>query len=64
MFFFQSIANFIQISEMQKKIKKISFDFEIIAFELVALTTRFYWGRVLVIRSQYINEQCQDFRYY
>ena len=30
-----------QISEMQKKIEKIFFDFEIIAFELVPLDTRF-----------------------
>ena len=30
------------ISEMQKKIEKIYFDFEMIAFELVALNTRFY----------------------
>ena len=32
-----------EISQMQKKIKKISFDFEIIAFELVSLNTYFYW---------------------
>ena len=30
------------ILEMQQKVEKISFDFEIIAFELVALGTRFY----------------------
>ena len=30
------------ISKMQKKIEKIFFDFEIIAFELVALDTRYY----------------------
>ena len=28
---------------MQKKIKKIFFDLEIIAFEVAALNTRFYW---------------------
>ena len=28
---------------MQKQIVKIFFDFEIIAFELVALNTRFHW---------------------
>ena len=31
-----------QIFEMQKKIEKIYFDFEIIPFELVGLNTRFY----------------------
>ena len=39
-----------QISEMQKKIQKIFFDFEISAFELVALDTRFYGERIPVIR--------------
>ena len=39
---FQSIPNLMNISEMQKKIQKIFFDFEIIAFELVPLDTRFY----------------------
>ena len=32
---------------MQEKIKKIFFDFEIAAFELVALNTRFYRERYL-----------------
>ena len=49
---------------MQKKIQKIFFDFEIIAFELVPLDTRFYWERILVIGCQYVNKQSQDFRYY
>ena len=31
-----------QIPEMEKKIEEIFFDFERIAFELVALNTRFY----------------------
>ena len=31
-----------EIPQMQKKIEQILFDFEIIAFELVALNTRFY----------------------
>ena len=39
--FFQSLPNFILILTMQKKILKIFFDFEMIAFELVALNTRF-----------------------
>ena len=32
---------------MQKKNQKIIFGFEIIAFELVALNTRFYWERIV-----------------
>ena len=32
---------------MQQKTQKIFFDFEIIAFELVVLGTRFYWERTL-----------------
>ena len=39
---FKSIPNLMHISEMQKKIEKIFFDFEIIAFELVPLDTCFY----------------------
>ena len=46
---------------MQKKIQKIFFDFEIIAFELVALNNRFDWERILVIGCQYVNKQSQDF---
>ena len=38
---FQSIANFMEIPEMRKKNGKIVFDFEIIAFELIVLDTRF-----------------------
>ena len=49
---------------MQKKIKKIFFGYEIIAFKYVALKTRFYWERILVIGCQYVNEQSQAFRYY
>ena len=48
---------------MWKKIRKIFFDFEIIAFELVALDTWFYLERILVIGSQYVNKQSQDFSY-
>ena len=39
---FEIIPNFKQISEMQEKIQKIFFDFEITAFELVPLDARFY----------------------
>ena len=49
---------------MQKKIQKILFDFEMIAFELVVLNTRFYWERIFVIVCQYVNKQSEDSRYY
>ena len=51
------------ILEMQRKIEQIIFDFEIIAFELVALDTRFYWERILLILCQYVNKQSHDFTY-
>ena len=37
-----SVPNFMTILEMHKKVPKIFFDSEIIAFELVALNSRFY----------------------
>ena len=43
----------------KKEIEKLFFDFEIIAFELVPLDTRFYWERILVIWCQYVNKQSQ-----
>ena len=49
---------------MEKKIQKIVFDLEIIASELVALNTRFYWERILVIGCQYVKKQSQDLKYY
>ena len=49
---------------MQKKIQKMFFDFEIIAFELVPLDTCFYWDRILVIRCQYVKKQSEDVRDY
>ena len=49
---------------MDKKIEKRFFDFEIIAFELVALNTRFYWDRILFTGFQYVNKQFEDFIYY
>ena len=61
---FQSILNFVQISEMQKKIEKTFFDSEIIAFQLIALNTRFYWEAIQFIGCQYGNKMSQDFRYY
>ena len=49
---------------MKLKNQKISFDFEIIAFELVEIDTSFYCERILVIGCQYVNKKSQDFRYY
>ena len=49
---------------MYHKTQKKFFNFEIIAFELFALDTRFYWERILVIGCQYVNKESQDFRYY
>ena len=42
---------------MQKKIQKIYLGFEIIAFELVALDTHFYWEKILFIGCEYVNKQ-------
>ena len=53
-----------KISEMQKIIEQIFFDFEIIASEFVALDRRFYLERILIIWGQYVKKQSQDFRYY
>ena len=49
---------------MQKKFDQTFFDFEIIAFELVVLNTRFDWERILVIACHHVEKQSQDFRYY
>ena len=49
---------------MQKKIEKFNSGSEIIAFELVALNTRFYLENILVIFSHYANKESQDFRYF
>ena len=35
-----------------------------IAFELISLNTHFYRERILVIGSQYVSKQSQEFRYY
>ena len=53
-----------KISEIEKKIEKFFFHSQIIAFELIALNTRFYWERILVIGCQDVNKQSQDFKYY
>ena len=47
-----------------RKTGKIFFDFQIIAFELVPLHTRFYCERILVMGCQYVNKQSQDYGYY
>ena len=49
---------------MQKKIEKVFFNFQIIAFELVSLNSRFYWERILVIGCHYVNKQSQNIGYY
>ena len=49
---------------MQKKIQKTDFGLVIIAFELVALNTRFYLEIMLVSGWQYVNKLSQDFIYY
>ena len=49
---------------MQKKIKQIFSDLEIIPFELLLLNSRFYWEIILVIGCEDVNKQSQDFRYY
>ena len=47
---------------MPKEIEKFFFGFQIIAFELVALNTRFYWENILVIGFHYANKESQDLR--
>ena len=49
---------------MEKKIEKMLLGSEIIAFELVALNTRFYWENILVIGCHYANKESQDFIYF
>ena len=51
-----------QISEGEKKIQKMFFDSDIIAFELVALNTRFYWEKIHFIGSQYVQKKFEDFK--
>ena len=40
--FFESIQNFMETQEMQKKVAKRFLDFQIITFELLASNTRSY----------------------
>ena len=53
-----------QNSEMRKKNQKKLFDFEIFAFELVALNTRFYRETIHFIGCQYVQKESEDFRCY
>ena len=61
--FFESIQNFMQTPEMEQEIEKSVLTVEIIAFELVALNTRFYEENILVIEIHYANKESQDLRY-
>ena len=49
---------------MQTESEKVFLVLEIIAFELVTISTNFYRERTLVIGRQYVNKESQDFRYY
>ena len=61
---FESIQNFMYITEMQKKIQKIFFHFEIIAFELIALafTERIYLlsGVTILTKSLTISDTSKN----
>ena len=52
------------MSEMEKKIEKMFWILEKIAFQLISLNNQFYREKILVIGSQYVNKQSQYFRYY
>ena len=41
---------------MQKKIEKILFGFEIIAFQLILWKIRFYWENIIVIGCQFLTK--------
>ena len=55
---------YVAFGNAKKKIQKIFFNFLIIAFELVALNTSFYWERILFIWWQYVKKHFEEFRYY
>ena len=63
-FFFIVIQILFRFCKCRKKSHNTFFDLHIIAFDLVVLNTGFKWERILVIGSQYVNKQSQDFRYY
>ena len=49
---------------MEQKASKTFVDFQITAFESVALDTRFFSERILVIGCEYVKKMCQDLKYY
>ena len=63
-FFSKYFKFYVDSQNAEKNWENIFTDFEIIAFELFALDTRFYWHRILFISDQYVNKMSQDFRYY
>ena len=63
-FFFSKLLQFDALSEMEKKIEKMFWILEKIAFQLISLNNQFYRDKILVIGSQYVNKQSQYFRYY
>ena len=56
--------NLIHISEVKKEIDQKFLVLNIVAFAFVKLNTYFYREKILLIRSQYVSKQFQDFRYY
>ena len=60
--FFQNVQNLMQLSDMQTESEKVFLVLEIIAFELIMISTN--RERTLVIGSQYVKKESQDFRYY
>ena len=42
---------------MQKEMEKAFFGFQIIAWELAALDTRFYWERILLVGCQSVKKK-------
>ena len=49
---------------MQSKLKNKHLVSWIVKFEMVALNSRLYRERILVVVYQYVNKRFQDFRHY
>ena len=62
--FFVKYLKFCVDSRNAEKFRKTFFAFEIIAFELVPLNTRFYWENILVIGFHSTNKKFQDLWYF
>ena len=62
--FFSNCSKFDADFRNGEKIEKIFLFSKIISFELVTLNTHFCGERILVIVSQYVKKQSQDFSYY